>query len=205
MNILWKKGLASTPILLQLPGDNTEITDTNLVSVVRYRWPWWWQWASNKETLFSLQTVDFSLFSLTITLTCILVKLTGWLINGIWCWYKSQIITWKCIHLMSCLFVNIYEQSKKIYIYILTKSNRFMNKHIHKHGGERFVRLWQPSFRSKGGKRNQIVISWAWIINICSFWISTIGEVKRSLRIWENLAFKGLFTIFFYVFVLKES
>lgn len=154
--------------------------------------------------MFSLQTVDFSLFSLTITLTCILVKLTGWLINGIGCWYKSQIITWKCTHLMSCLFVNIYEQSKNIYIYVNKIQSLHEQAHTQTRRG-RFVRLWQLSFRSKGGKRNQIVISLAWIINICSFRISTIHEVKRSLRIRENLAFKGLFTIFFNVFVLTES
>lgn len=35
------------------------------------------QGMKKNNTLCSLQTVDFSLFSLTITLTCILVKLTG--------------------------------------------------------------------------------------------------------------------------------
>lgn len=90
----------------------------------------------------------------------------------------------------------------KAKIYILTKSNRFMNKHIHKHEGGRFVRLWQLSFRSKGGKRNQIVVCWAWIINICSLRISTIHEVKRSLRI---LGLQGTFHNFLLCFVLKES
>lgn len=130
MNILWKKGLASTPILLQLPGDNTEITDTNLVSVVRYRWPWWWQWASNKRNLVSLQTVDFSLFSLTITLTCILVKLTGWLINGIRCWYKSQIIYMKMYTSdVLSLCKHLWIKQKNIYIYF----NKIQSLHEQAH------------------------------------------------------------------------
>lgn len=153
--------------------------------------------------MFSLQTVDFSLFSLTITLTCIFVKLTGWLINGIRCWYKSQIIYMKMYTSdVLSLCKHLWTKQKKIYIYFNKIQSHHEQAHTQTRRGEICASL-TTKFQIKGrlAKSNCHFLSvnykYLFLLDIHNWWSKAILENMRKLGL------QGTFHNFLLCFCFK--